>query len=320
MAINSKIFLNLVNKPNFKLSDLSGQVPNTKVSKDLTYLDIISFHQYIQARKTKLDISNEEIENLSKESGGRFLNSALKFLLKKLNIPEEISPQIRYRNLKNAVNIAGNYETSRVRININEPPKNYDKRLLLMTILHELEHWKQMIDGLRCDLTSEFVMQKNAFSLLLWKNKINKVDESNYDFVKNMLDNRMQNPIFLRYYKKQQQYQRKVVKYMGKIDDNSPEAKNCLRYAEEVNNFDKVTANKINYMCSYMEYLPYIREFALGERLFYPNKCMLKRFKSINKYSLDNLVKQETENQGNYSQNFKDLLNSQPNPIISFFG
>ena len=320
MQINYKIFLDLVNKKNFNISDLSKKVPNTKVSKNLTYLDIVSFHQYIQARKMKLDISKEEIDNFSKETGGRFLKQALDLLLTKLNIPKQISPKIRYLKIKGSGQVVANCDIQKRIINVNTTQKKNDVKLQLIYIRHELEHWKQMVDLFRCDATSDFIMHKIAFNLTLSQRKIHSIDAGNYDFVKNLLDNRTNDPMFLKYYQKQKQYQRKIIKYLGKIDENSPRWNECIQLMNEYNSFNQITANKINYMCSLMESSAYIPEYALGEQLFKPNGCMLKDFKLISQSTLNTLIQEEAKNEVTHTQNFKNLIKSQPNPIISFFG
>ena len=83
----------------------------------------------------------------------------------------------------------------------------------------------------------------------------------------------------------------KVIKYLGKIDTDSPEAKKCLKFADEINNFNRITENRINYMCSNMENSAYIQEVTIGEQLYNPKACKLAKFKRINKSGLDNLVR-----------------------------
>lgn len=318
MQINNAIFKKLVSRENFKISDLNKKVPNTKVSKNLTYMDIITFHQYVQAKKNPINITPEEIEALSKETDGRFINCSLNLLLKKLNIPEAIRPKIRYFKPKTA-GISGNFETSKQRINIDESLKK-DTRLTLMMIRHELEHWKQLVDALRCDSTSEFMVTRNAFTLTLLKKKIKDVTPNNRAYVEDLLANRHQDPDFIRYYKQQKKLQRKVIKYLGKIDENSPEAKDCLRYIEEVNNFNRITSSKLNYQCSYMEYTPYVEEYSLGEKMCYPNQCAIRNFKKINEAGLKKLIELEKNNQETPSKDFKEIITQNPNPSISFFG
>lgn len=317
MQINNNIFKKLVNSKNFKISDLNKKVPNTKVSKDLTYMDIITFHQYVHARKNPIDITPEEIETLSKETGGRFLNFSLDLLLKKLNIPQAIRPKIRYFKPKTA-DVGGNFETHKQRINIDESLN--DTRLVLVVIRHELEHWKQLVDALRCDLTSEFMTTKNAFTLTLLKKKIKDITPKNIDYVKNLFANRNQDPDFIRYYKQQKKLQGKVVKYLGKIDENSPEAKDCHRYIEEINNFNRITSSTVNYQCSYMEYAPYVEEFALGEKVYNTKQCAFKNFKKINEIGLQKLIELEKNNKETPSKDFKDIIIQNPNPSISLFG
>ena len=107
---------------------------------------------------------------------------------------------------------------------------------------------------------------------------------------------------------------------MGKIDENSPRWNECIQLMNEYNSFNQITANKINHMCSLMESSAYIPEYALGEQLFKPNECMLKDFKLISQSTLNTLVQEEAKNEVTHTQNFKNLIKSQPNPIISFFG
>ena len=183
-----------------------------------------------------------------------------------------------------------------------------------------MEHWKQLIDALRCDSTSEFMTTKNAFTLTLLKKKIKEVTPSNIDYVKNLFANRNQDPDFNRYYKQQKKLQRKVIKYIGKIDENSPEAKDCLRYIEEINNFNRITSSTTNYRCSYMEYAPYIEEYSLGEKMCYPNQCAIRNFKKINEAGLQRLIELEKNNKETPSKDFKEIITQNPNPSISLFG
>ncbi len=165
-------------KTGSKLLDKALEViPETKVSKNLTLLDANVFPSYCFALKNKTRITQDEMKTLFQKDGKEFIEATYQFLLAKMNIDESIYPGLLYveKSVNPALVMAYMAANNAVLVPISTLQEDYSKSYLYGAMRHELQHFKQQCDVLRCEEISDIAMQLYVEQAL--KNKKTNIDE-----------------------------------------------------------------------------------------------------------------------------------------------
>lgn len=152
-------------------------IPNKKVSENLTRLDTNLFPCYCFALNNKTGITQEEIDALFQKDGKEFIESTYRFLLEKMNVDEAIYPGLVYvEKLANPELVMAYIPANNlVYVPITTLKKDYSKSYLYGVMRHELQHFNQQCDVLRCEKISDKAMKLYVEQAL--KNKKANVDE-----------------------------------------------------------------------------------------------------------------------------------------------
>ena len=132
-------------------------IPNTKVAKNLTILDKYAFQQYCFALNNKTRVTKEELDSLFAKDGKDFIDSTYNFLLKKMNIDDSIKPVLIYTEKSISSDLAMGYSPTNnvIQVPISTIQGNSSKPQLYGYLRHELQHFKQNCDVLRCSEISD---------------------------------------------------------------------------------------------------------------------------------------------------------------------
>lgn len=160
-----------------KLLDKALEViPNTKVSKNLTRLDRDVFRAYCFVLKNKTGITQNEMNALFQKDGKEFIDSTYGFLLKKMDVDESIRPGLVYVEELPSPDLAMAYCAANNVVYVPKATlqKGYSKSYLYGVLRHELQHFKQQCDVLRCNEFSDKAMN-------LYVEQFLKNDKANVD-------------------------------------------------------------------------------------------------------------------------------------------
>ena len=167
------------NQPQFKSStfaNLTKVIPNTKVCKNLTPLDINCFRAYTYAMKYGMKNNAEDIKNLFKLDGDNFVTATFSFIANKLGIDNEIMPEILTAEKDNPkapmeYNITANF------IVRNKDLSMWTKPQIFGFARHEIQHVVQIMNILCHETLGEKLVDmrvnnhlenlKNVWNLLL---------------------------------------------------------------------------------------------------------------------------------------------------------
>lgn len=117
VAINNKIFVNLIKQKDFNFKSCEKEIPNQKVSKGLTYLDVIAFRHYVDSKKFNMHFPKTEMDELYKKNGKDFIESSVNYLIKKLNLPPKLKPET---NLEKEMQAGASYIPALNLITVNK--------------------------------------------------------------------------------------------------------------------------------------------------------------------------------------------------------
>lgn len=173
-----------VKQPNFTgnlYEELTRVIPNTKVAKNLTQLDVRAMHYYAQARMYRLGITSEEVAKISKLDGKDFCTAAFDLLTKKLGIPTDVRPQLKFIKIHDKDSLACFAPiTNMLLIDLDKMNGlNLDNAEVFSAIRHEMQHFLQFKDMLR---HREYGEKITDFLLIKYK-------EGQKVFFENLLDN-----------------------------------------------------------------------------------------------------------------------------------
>lgn len=130
-------------------------------AKTVSDADRMAFKGYVFQRNLNLKITADEIKKLFKYEGEEYQQKAFEFLLNKMNIPRELTPQIMYGGEGTDIGMAYNWALNAVIFNKEAKNILYDKTNFITFLRHELQHWMQ---NMKC-LTHETKGDKFAKKL-----------------------------------------------------------------------------------------------------------------------------------------------------------
>ena len=254
--------------------ELTKVLSDTNVTKKPSHTDILAFRHYLFALKNKIKITPDEKKALLKNKNMEFIKETLALLLQKLNIPENISPNIIFD--KKLAHIA----VYRARYNsiIANPDliKNYSKLERIGVIRHELQHYLQALTILRHETKGlEWInilaeQNKNEAIGILKKTKTTKEIR---DLEKNCYNNHKKYLL---------EFRDKIIKEKGLIKSGDIEEKKALSYFNQWLNLDYInkdgTVNMNKFYQSEIE-----QEALISQQFLYSqlqgNMCFFKEIK-----------------------------------------
>lgn len=148
MQVNNSIVSSPQFKGNIHLNKLTEVIPNTKACKNLTPLDKNCFHSYVYSLKYKSGITQEEINKIFNLDGMDFLKACYDFIVRKLNIPENLRPPAVIGELSSK-DLSMAYEPGKEMITISPNIFNSTKTQIFGCLRHEFQHYMQNLSVYR---------------------------------------------------------------------------------------------------------------------------------------------------------------------------
>ena len=230
---------------------LYEKVQGKDVFKDATNAQFNALKTYVLSKNYALGVTPGDVAELSKYDGNDFLLHSHDYLLKKLNIPEEIAPPFMVTDLNNKQALMMYVPSMNViMVNSTECEKQ-DKTALFKMLRHEFQHYIQNVNILRYETFGDDAIeiyknkymdvQRNAFESLYANNMIDKLMSSPdvpmnekallqyFKVLKDSNNNEGINALFENiskdYVKQLVDFKNKVRKNLGVIPADSPETK-----------------------------------------------------------------------------------------------
>lgn len=148
MQIQPKISQN-INFQNAKLKKALELVPETKVSKGLTRLDVAAFKKYVSAIPYRTGITLDDVKNLKVFNGDKFITNSFKFLCNKLGFSENIRPGLSIVDEMYHDGFMSYVPANNIVMVNRTKLKNLSKDHIFALIRHEIQHYIQNILALR---------------------------------------------------------------------------------------------------------------------------------------------------------------------------
>lgn len=304
------------NTPSFKnkeyeyLKKMTQVIPNTKVSKGLTQLDRNYFQDYIYSAKFKLGTTVQEFQKLCKLEDGNFIYGAYELLTKKMGIPKEIRPELKYLKQSECFDMCYNPQHNIITI---DPDIHFCEKSEIFNLLrHELQHFRQNMDIYRHEKLGEKAIDFHVKSLIekqkiIYKDLLNNmtpeemlqngfIHESSYNIIakckEHLENNDMQAfdkeiealaPI---YEQGLINFREKIINTMGIIKDGTEEAKRAEKYFNDFQKLNYVEPNGEVNMDKYFSTGIEREAIQAGNRAEFEvsgEGCMFKYFKNKSK-------------------------------------
>lgn len=253
---------------------LYEKVEGKEVFKNATNAQFNALRTYVLTKDYALGVTPQEAAELSKYDGDDFLLHSHDYLLKKLNIPEEIAPPFMVQDLQNKQAMMM-YIPSMNIIMINpEGCEKFDKAAVFKMLRHEFQHYIQNVNILRHETFGEeainiykdkyMQVQRNVFETLYANNKIEQFMQSAdipmnekamlqyFKTLKASNNNEGINALFenisKEYVKNLIEFKDKVRKNLGVIPADSPKTKKIEVFFNEFKDLGYFNPNgEINY-------------------------------------------------------------------------
>ena len=142
------IINNLVKNKSFNLKNFNRKIQNQNLSKNLTYIDIMALHQYIDSKRMMANIDMNALQKLYKNQGRDFISKAVSFFMNTYKYPSVLKPCICY-NAKINAPMAFSPANNALCINENEIA-DLEIEELLVGLRHEFKHFENFVNILRC--------------------------------------------------------------------------------------------------------------------------------------------------------------------------
>lgn len=123
----------------------TAQKEFSTLPREVSEQELFNFKQYMLMKKMDLKITEEEFMTLFSYEGEEYILKAFELLTKKMNIQQELMPQIIY-NYATGVPMSYEYYMNCIVVN---PAVKFSKANLLELLRHELQHFSQNMQMLR---------------------------------------------------------------------------------------------------------------------------------------------------------------------------
>ena len=130
---------------------INNLTKNPRFAKEITQFDKECFRAYIKSAEYRMDLNNNELKNLFKYTGDKFIQKAFAFIFKKLNIPKNPQPGLEIIEIEDNNNIM-KYSFTQNLISYapdNIAKKQFTKAEIFAILRHEIQHFCQNVQILR---------------------------------------------------------------------------------------------------------------------------------------------------------------------------
>lgn len=131
------------------VDSLYEKVQGKEVFKNATNLQFNSLRTYIMSKRYALGIKPEDVAELSKYDGDEFLVKSHEYILKKLQIPEEIAPPFIAGDLNNKQALMMYMPSMNIIMVNSKECEKFDKTVVFKMLRHEIQHYIQNVNILR---------------------------------------------------------------------------------------------------------------------------------------------------------------------------
>jgi len=156
------------------LKSLMAVIPDTKIAKNLTRLDVDSFKTYVTAKSFTLKTTSDEIKNLFSYEGEEFFSKTWEFFIEKLGFKENLLPKLAISSQDSLTPFV--YELGTNTIFRAADLSKYNKNQVFQCLRHEFRHYEQNM----------LVLRDDELGPNLSKFYAKKLTEKEQDFVFNM--------------------------------------------------------------------------------------------------------------------------------------
>lgn len=167
---------------------LYEKVEGKEVFKNATNAQFNALKTYVTSKDYALGVTPDEVAELSKYDGADFLLQTHDYLLKKLNIPEEIAPPFVVADLNNKQALMMYVPSMNIIMISSEGCEKCDKTAVFKMLRHEFQHYIQNINILRHETFGDEAinvykdkymnLQRNVFETLYANNMIEQFMQS----------------------------------------------------------------------------------------------------------------------------------------------
>lgn len=300
---NIPIIKKLVCEKSFSLNSFHKKVPNQAVSKKLTYLDVLSFHNYIDSKRLSKNENIEEINKLKNLTGKDLINSVIGYFMKEYKYPKELQPKV-----KNNKAIDGSMGFSPLTNTIFVNPSNIEDNSfenIICITRHEFKHFENFVNMLR-----NSYINKKAVKLLSCasaaENKLNEqykmheqINPNEIFDAKNIFkgciiyyDKHPEDMLYIKKYNELNNYRKIAIKKLGILPRRSEENYRTQKIFEEYKKkiilyTEKEINSVLDNHCTYDEYEAYLSGIIFKNQIFEKDRCLFNLLKERNKYFID---------------------------------
>ena len=290
---------NLVKKRSFSLKSFNRKLPNQTCSKNLTYTDVMVFHQYIDSKRLNHNVNFEELQKLFHKKGKNFVSEAVSYFMKIYKYPPELRPRVIYTKY---VNDFMSFSLIDNTMYINKrKTANMSLKERLIAIRHEFRHFEQSLDVLRCkELKSapvEFYAKLNivqeklndAYNAHLAAKPNEEFDAiSTYWDYLNYYNDHPNDKNLLEKRKIIKKYRQKIIKHLGWIMPKTENSKRAIEMfketaEQEINPAGLFKKDFLDYQFSYSEYDAFLAQKLFKNQIAENPKCLFSILKQSNK-------------------------------------